>query len=79
VFAIASFALVATGSFQLGLTALVSTLALAAIGLPAIRNECRRYAIAQVRAIVSEPGRADQVRRAFDGVVRETIEIRRVA
>ncbi len=66
VFVFASFALLSTGHFQPGLLALLSTLAGAAFGLTVIRSECRRYAIAQVRAIVADPARATQVRQAFD-------------
>ena len=40
----------------------------AAIGLPAMRNQCRRYAIAQVRAIVGDSRRAEAVRMAFADV-----------
>ncbi len=79
VFVFASFVLLATGLYQPGLIVLPSTLACAAAGLPVIRNECRRYAIAQVRAIVDDPIRAELVRRAFDCLASETHIIRRVA
>ena len=79
VFVFASFALLATGSHQIGLIALLATLACAAIGLPVIRNECRRHAIAQVRAIVADPLRAEQVRRVFDCLTYRSQVIRRVA
>lgn len=65
VFVLTSFVLFAAGAYQAGSISLASTLALAAIGLPFIRNECRRYAIAQVRTIVADPTRAEQVRQAF--------------
>ena len=79
VFVIASFILVATGLYQTGFTSLGITLVLAAMGLPAIRYECRRYAIAQVRAIVADPKRARTVQRLLREVTGETITIRRVA
>ncbi len=79
VFVFASFVLLATGLYQPGLIALSSTLACAAIGLPAIRNECRRYAVAQVREIMADPMRAEQVRRAFDCISVQPLTIRRVA
>ena len=69
VFVFASFALLATGFYESGLIALAATLTLAGLGLPVIRDECRRYAIAQVRAIVADSARAEQVRRAFDTVL----------
>lgn len=62
VFVLASFVLFATGQFSTGTISLVSTLGLAAVGLPAIRSECRRYAIAQVRAIVADTNRAAHVK-----------------
>ncbi len=79
VFVLASFTLLAIGYHETGLVVLLSTLVFAAIGLPAIRNECRRYAIAQVREIVVDAVRAEQVRRAFDCFARDTLTIRRVA
>ena len=79
VFVVASLALVATGLYQTGLTSLTITLALTAVGLPALRNECRRYAIAQVRAIVADPVRAEQVRRALTCVRTGIRPVRRVA
>ncbi len=65
VFVLASFVLFAAGAYQVGAITLLSTLAAAAIGLPFVRNECRRYAIAQVRAIVADPARARHVHQTF--------------
>ncbi len=65
VFVLASFVLFAASAYQVGAITLMSTLALAAIGLPFVRNECRRYAIAQVRAIVADPARARHVHQTF--------------
>jgi len=71
VFVFTGFALLATAAYLPGLTVIFTALGSAAVGLPIIRNECRRYAIAQVRAIVVSQGRALQVRRAFDGVLAQ--------
>ncbi len=79
VFVATSFALVSTGNYQPGCTLLGCALAGAAIGLPLIRNECRRYAIAQVRTIIAEPMRAEQVRRVFDVLGGSYIVPRRAA
>ncbi len=79
VFVLASFVLLATGFYQTGVITLLSTLACTAVGLPVIRNECRRYAIAQVRAIVADPARTEQVRQAFSSVLVAPIYPRRAA
>lgn len=57
VFLLTGFALIAGGADQAGLATLAATLLTAALALPAMRTQCIRYAIAQVRAIL-----ADQVR-----------------
>jgi hypothetical protein len=79
VMVLTGFVLIAAGVLQTGLLVVVATLVLATFGLPAIRLECRRYAIAQVRAIVEDPARADQVRRALDCVVVRHAIYRRAA
>lgn len=65
VFVVAGLVLVASGAAESGFTTLVAALSLASIALPAIRAECKRYAVAQVREIASDPSRAQQVRDAF--------------
>jgi hypothetical protein len=65
-FVLAGFVLVAAGNYQVGAMTIGGALLLASIGLPAIRHQCKRYAIAQVKAIVSDPARAAIVRQAFD-------------
>jgi hypothetical protein len=60
--------LVAFGNLQLGMRTISGTLLLAAIGLPAMRGQCKRYAIAQVREILSDPVRAIAVQTAFTEV-----------
>jgi len=79
VFVITGFTLVATGFLQPGLTTILIALGFAAVGLPAIRSECRRYAIAQVRAITADPTRAAAVRQAFSHVHSAPTIVRRAA
>ncbi|MEM8945748.1 MAG: hypothetical protein AAGD11_11235 [Planctomycetota bacterium] len=79
VFVLVSFVFLSTGLYWEGAIVLASTLGLAAVALPVIRSECRRYAIAQVRAIVSEDDRAALVRAAFEDVLDHAIAPRRAA
>lgn len=79
VFVVTGFILIATGVEQTSFTVVLAAMIFASVGLPAIRGECRRYAIAQVRAIVSDPQRAEMVRRAFDGVAPNTGDYREAA
>jgi hypothetical protein len=65
VFVIAGFVLVSGGVYETGFQLIGGTLVLAVVGLPAMRDQCRRYAVAQVRAIVADPDRAAAVRTAF--------------
>lgn len=64
-YVLTAFALIAVGARGIGMLTAGATLALAATGLPAIRSQCKRYAIAQVKAILADPARAAQVRQAF--------------
>lgn len=64
-FVLTGLALVAVNVADVGLVTLGGALLLAAVGLPAIRLQCKRYAIAQVRAILSDPAREALVRQAF--------------
>jgi hypothetical protein len=57
--------LVGAHVYQVGLITFGGAIAAAAIGLPAIRLQCRLYAIAQVRAILADPAREAEIRRAF--------------
>jgi hypothetical protein len=65
VFLLAGLGLISGGVYDVGFQTICVTLVVAAIGLPAMRGQCRRYAIAQVRAIVEDPTRASAVRAAF--------------
>jgi hypothetical protein len=79
VFTLAGLALIAMGVYAPGFQTTGGTLILAIIGLPAMRGQCRRYAIAQVRAIVAEPARAAVVRSAFDELNGDRFTVRRAA
>ena len=69
VFVLTGLGLIASGVYEVGFQTIGGALVLAAVGLPAIRGQCRRYAIAQVRAIVVDPARATAVRTAFAELV----------
>jgi hypothetical protein len=79
VFTLTGLGLVAAGAFPAGFQTIAATLILAAIALPAMRGQCRRYAIAQVRAIVSDPARASAVRAAFAELNGDRLIVRRAA
>jgi len=79
VFVLTGFAWTAFGLHQQGLIVILSALGSAAVGLPIIRSECRRYAIAQVRAIVADPARAELVRRAFEPLLSKRQSLPRAA
>jgi hypothetical protein len=79
VFVLAGFALISGGAFQVGYLWVGGALVVAAIGLPAMRGQCRRYAIAQVRAILADPTRANAVRSAFVELTTGKISPRRAA
>jgi hypothetical protein len=64
-FVVTGLGLVALNEYQIGLQTILFTLAFAAIGLPLMRAQCERYAVAQVRAILSDPSRENSIRSAF--------------
>ena len=66
IFMLSGMSLIALGSYSVGAVTILGSLLLASVGLPAIRNQCRCYAIAQVKTIVSDPARTAVVRQAFD-------------
>ncbi len=66
VFTVASWGLIACRVHAEGFQTLAAAMAFAAVGLPALRGQCKRYAIAQVRAIVADPSRERAVRSAFE-------------
>jgi hypothetical protein len=65
VFMLTGLGLVAGGVYQAGFFTIGGTLLVAAIGLPAMRGQCERYAVAQVRAILDDPTRVNTVRATF--------------
>ena len=79
VFILAGFGLIAGGAYMVGLETIGGAIIFAAIGLPAMRGQCSRYAIAQVRAIVADPARAAQVRAAFAVLAQGRYADRRAA
>jgi hypothetical protein len=79
VFSLTSLALVACGAYDVGIRTLSATLVLAVIALPAIRAQCKRYAVAQVRAILSDSGRAAVVKATLVEVAGEEVAQRRAA
>ena len=79
VFIVAGLGLVASGTWAIGLETIGGAIALATFGLPAMRGQCVRYAIAQVRAIVEDHARAAIVRRAFAELSQDRYAVRRAA
>ncbi len=57
VFAVTGCWLLGAGEYRAGLGTLGGALGFALVGLPALRGQCRRYAVAQVRAILDDPAR----------------------
>ncbi len=66
VFMLTGFVLIAAGVYEAGFQTIAGTLVVSAIAIPAMRSQCKRYGIAQVRAIVDDPVRASAARSAFD-------------
>ena len=64
-FVLTGLGLIATNEYRIGLETLGGALAFAVIGLPLMRAQCQRYAVAQVRAILADRTRETAVRIAF--------------
>lgn len=79
VFTVTGLALVAGGLLSDGLMTIGVTLLAAAIALPAVRAQCERYAVAQVRAILADPTRAAVVRVTLAEVTGDQYSRRRAA
>ncbi len=79
VFMLAGLGLIAGGALEAGLLTIAGTLLFALNGLPAMRGQCQRYAIAQVRTIVADPVRATAVRTAFAELTGDRYAERRAA
>jgi len=78
-FVLAGLGLIATNEIRIGLQTIGAALAFAAIGLPLIRTQCQRYAVAQVRAILADRTRTLAVRAAFQELTGTHIRINRAA
>lgn len=74
-----SFVLIAFNAYQIGFQMLAASIAVASFGLPALRGQCRRYAIAQVRTILADPQRAVVARGALTELTGEPTVARRAA
>jgi hypothetical protein len=79
VFVVTGLLLLAGGEYEAGLQTVGGALLFAALGMPAMRRQCRRYAIAQVRAIVENPVRAAAAKTAFSELVGERVRGRLAA
>jgi hypothetical protein len=79
VFVLTGFGLIAGGAYEIGFLTLGGTILFALNGLPAMRGQCQRYAIAQVRAIVADSARATSVRAAFAELTAHQLSGRRAA
>ncbi len=78
-FVLTGLALVAVNARDAGLVTIGGALLLAVVGLPMIRLQCKRYAIAQVRAILADPAREALVRQAFSALDDLRFSSRRAA
>jgi hypothetical protein len=70
------FGLIACGVTRVGFQTLCGAIAFATLAMPALRAQCQRYAVAQVRAILADPARATAARTAFDEFAGEAIKLR---
>jgi hypothetical protein len=78
-FVLTGLGLVAANEYRIGLQTIGGTLAIATIGLPLMRAQCQRYAVAQVRAILVDRARESAVRNAFQELTCRHDRIRRAA
>ncbi len=78
-FSLASLVLIASLAHTIGLQTLAATLLIAVVALPAIRNQCKRYAIAQVRAILSDRHRAAAIRGVLEQLTAAAVHRRTAA
>jgi hypothetical protein len=79
IFLLTGLALIAGGVYAGGFQTIAATLPIAAIALPAMRAQCRRYAIAQVRAITADAARGAVARGAFGHRADDQFATRRAA
>lgn len=78
-FVVTSLTLVAFGAQAIGIRLLLATLVAAGLGLPTLRGQCRRLAIAQVRAILADERRKEEVRMALQSLLPAEAPSRRAA
>ena len=78
-FVVAGLGLIAANEYRVGLQTVVGALAFAAVGLPVMRSQCQRYAIAQVRAILADANRETVVRIALDELMGRQARTKRAA
>jgi hypothetical protein len=78
-FVVTGLALVAVGQHEVGLATFGAAIAGPVVTLPMIRLQCKRYAIAQVRAILADPSREALVRQAFALLTPQQPTFRRAA
>jgi len=78
-FTLTGVTLAASGAPRAGFYTIGVALFSAAIGLPPIYEQCRRLAVAQVRAIVEDPTRASAVRSAFNELGYDLRQVRLAA
>lgn len=79
VFTLTGFGLIAGGNCAAGFETIGGAFIFATVGLPAMRGQCSRYAIAQVRAIMADPARAIAISAAFTQLARDRYIGRRAA
>jgi hypothetical protein len=79
VFILTGLTLVACRKYEIGFETLGAITLFAVNGLPVIRGQCRRYAIAQIRSILADPIRAAAARQAFTDLIDEPFRARRAA
>jgi hypothetical protein len=79
VFMLTGLGLIAAGVYDAGFQTIGGTILFAAIAIPAMRSQCKRYASAQVRAIANDPLRASAARSAFDDLVGDHLYNQRAA
>ena len=71
--------MVAFGAHEPGIRMLLATLVVAAVGLPTLRAKCRRLAIAQVRAILADDRRREEVRATLAATLETDAPLSRAA
>ena len=79
VFVLTGMALIATNAYGAGMLTIAGSLLLASVGLPTIRRQCKRHALAQVKAILLDPSREALVCLAFDWLVPSASRLKRSA